>query len=76
MFENCGHLLSAADVEPKVYAEKLFYDLRFGNATQTAKVRPSLLGFYLLKVKQSVCVNRYSGADACCAREHGESVPY
>jgi hypothetical protein len=38
LLEHCPHLISAAELEPNVYAEKLFYDLKFGKATQTAKV--------------------------------------
>lgn len=39
VLERCPNLLSAADLEPKAYADKLCYDLKFGKASQTAKVR-------------------------------------
>lgn len=36
--KHAGALITAEDMEPAGYADKLFYDLKFSKATQTAKV--------------------------------------
>lgn len=38
ILQHAGALITADDMEPASYADKLFYDLKFSKATQTAKV--------------------------------------
>jgi hypothetical protein len=39
VLKYAGNRVSSDDIEPRAYVEKLFNDIKFSKATQTAKVR-------------------------------------
>lgn len=55
MLKYADKRLSSEDIEPRAYVEKLFYDIKFSKATQTAKGQMlEVIGYLVEKFPQEV----------------------